>query len=394
MKAGITMHHCPYCSTKVRNDENYCLSCGKKLPDDRQERLMEKKPFNRYWYIPIAIFSLLLLTSGIYYTFLQSQSAQAAEKYQEAEAHAMEGNYTEAIDSLEQSLSHDHSFQQAKDALQFVQKAASIKKDMKQASDLLEKKEFQNALSLVNEAENGITNYNGEAVIQLIDHITTKRNSIKLAQLKQKLSQNPGIDDLKVLLWEADAIQSDEAAGIASSIREQIVDYIFSKASEQLNNNQFSDALLIVDDGLKYAPDSKKLQSLKTTIEKEKTAFETAQRQRIEQAISSAEKEKKLNENDAIELVSVSAKRDKQGKLTVQGKVKSTATIPVNSILIEYSLLTNDESFLSNEVYVYPDTLYPDDVGEFEFTHYDIDRNTNNISINVDQVKWYTDQSQ
>lgn len=125
-------------------------------------------------------------------------------------------------------------------------------------------------MSLINEAESSITNYNGEAVTQLIDKLTAKRGSIKLAQLEQKLSQDPGIDDLKVLLWEADAIQSDEADEMMTSIREQIVDYIFSKASEQLNNNQFSDALLLVEDGLKYAPDSEKLLSLKTTIDKEK----------------------------------------------------------------------------------------------------------------------------
>ncbi|MFD2761997.1 zinc-ribbon domain-containing protein [Lentibacillus juripiscarius] len=388
------MHHCPYCGTKVLDDEEYCLNCGKKLPADRQERLKTKKSFNNYWYIPIAIFALFLLVSGLYYIFLQNQSAKAAEMYQKAEAHAMEGNYTEAVDSLEQSISHDQSFQQAKDALEFAQKAASIKNDMEKATGLLEKKEFQNALSLINEAESSITNYNGEAVTQLIDKLTAKRGSIKLAQLEQKLSQDPGIDDLKVLLWEADAIQSDEADEMMTSIREQIVDYIFSKASEQLNNNQFSDALLLVEDGLKYAPDSEKLLSLKTTIDKEKTAFETAQRQRIEQAINSAEKEKKLNKNEAIELVSVSTERGDKAKLAVTGKVKSGATIPVNSILVEYSLEANGEALLTNEVYVYPDTLYPDETGEFEFTHYDIDRKKKDISINVDRIKWYTDPDQ
>lgn len=39
----------------------------------------------------------------------------------------MEGNYTEAVDSLEQSISHDQSFQQAKDALEFAQKLQALK---------------------------------------------------------------------------------------------------------------------------------------------------------------------------------------------------------------------------------------------------------------------------
>ncbi|TMN23420.1 zinc ribbon domain-containing protein [Lentibacillus cibarius] len=388
------MHHCPYCGTKVLDNEIYCVECGEKLPGDMQERQKKKKSFNNYWYIPMSVLLLLVLASGLYYIFMQHQSTKAAKLYQKAETYAMEGNYTKANDTLQKSLNNAHNFQQAKDALHFTEKAKSIQKNMEQASDLLDKKKFQQALALINEAEDSLTNYNGEAVTKLIDKLTKNRNRLKLAQLKHKLNQDPNIDDLKVLLWEADEIQSDEADKIMTSIRNQIVDYTFSKASEQLNDHQFSDALLIVEDGLKYAPDSKKLHSLKTTIDKEKTAFETAQRQRMEQAINSAEQERKLNENDAIELVTVQAKRDKQGKVTVQGKVKSAATIPVNSILVEYSLLTDDKTRVTNKVYVYPDTLYPDETGQFSFTHYEIDQKTDDLTINVDRIKWYTDQQQ
>ncbi|QKY68889.1 zinc ribbon domain-containing protein [Lentibacillus sp. CBA3610] len=388
------MTHCPYCGTNVRDNESYCIKCGKELPEDMYERIENKKTFNKYWYIPIAILALILLSAGLYHMFLQHQTTEAKELYNKAEEHAAEGKYQEASEHLVAALEYKQSFSQADIALNFVETAMTIEENIEQAAQHLDEQEFQDALSLINEAENSLTNYNGDAVSPLVNKVTGKRNSVKLEQLKYKLDQDPGINEIKTLLWEADAIQNDEASDIAGTIRSQIVDYTFSQASEQLNEKQFSDALILVEDGLKYAPESEKLQSLKTTIDKEKTAFETAQQQRIEQAINSAEEERKLNENDAIELVSADVERNDQGNLVIKGEVKSVATIPINSILVEYNLSNNDETLLSNEVYVYPDTLFPDEAGEFEFTHFDIDQEAKDISINVDTIRWYTDQQQ
>lgn len=387
------MHHCPYCGTKVKDNELYCIKCGKQLPEDRDERLKNQKTFNKLWYIPIFIATIVLLSSGIYYIFLQNQTAGAKDLYNKAEDSAINGQYEEAEDLLKSAIENFDEFSQADIALGFVQKASRVQEDLDEATALLDKNAFQKALSLVNQAEDTLNTYNGKAVTQLINKLTSTRSTIKTEEIKYKLRQDPSIDDLKSLVWEAETIKTDNAADITSTIRHQIIDYTYSKASEKLNEKQFSDALTIVEDGLKYASDSEKLQSLKTTIEKEKTAFETAQRQRIEQAVNSAEKEKKLNENNAIELNSVSVESDDQGKLVVKGEVKSVGTIPINTILVEYSLLSKKgEALLSNKVYVYPDTLYPDEAGEFEFTHFDIDQESKNIDISVDKIKWYTDK--
>ncbi|WP_390292867.1 zinc-ribbon domain-containing protein [Virgibacillus kekensis] len=387
------MHHCPHCGMKVKENEHFCIKCGKQLPQDLSERLEDQKVFNKLWYIPIALLAVLLLSAGTYYVFLQQQTADAKSLYNKAEDLTMDGKYDEAEDLLHSALEQNKHFSQAEVALSYVQKAIQIENSLSEAKEALAQQKFQEALTLINEAEKELKNFNGDAVKPLISNITAHRNTVKIEELKYRLQQKPSIDDLKTLVWEAEAIKTDQGKEITADIRNQIVDYTFSKASEQLNDKQFADALLIVEDGLNYAPESEKLLSLQTTIEKEKIAFETAQRQRIEQAISSAEKERKLNENDAIELVSVDVSSDEQGKLVVKGKVKSVATIPINTILVEYSLLTKTGTeFLSNKVYVYPDTLYPDETGEFEFTHFDIDQKGKDITIKVDKIKWYTDQ--
>ncbi|SFD46845.1 zinc-ribbon domain-containing protein [Lentibacillus persicus] len=384
------MHHCPYCGTKVRDNEAYCIKCGKNLPEDMHERLDTKQQFNKYWYIPIAVAAVIILAIGGYYIFQQQQTAEAKELYKKAEENAVDENYDQASTHLKSALDKQASFSQADTLLSYVQTAQTIEEQMNQVDEHLDQEAYQDALSIINDAENKLTTYIGEAVNPLINKLTEKRSAIKLEQLRFNLEQEPGINDLKTLLWEADAIQTDKATEVADNIRGQIVDHTFAQASEQLKDKQFSDALLLVEDGLKYAPESEKLQSLKTTIEKEKTAFETAQQHRIEQAINSAEAERKLNENDAIELVEADVTRDDQGNAAVKGQVQSVATIPINSILIEYDLMQGDEKLLSNEVYAYPDTLFPDETGEFEFTHFDIAKRKN-LSVTINQIRWYTD---
>ncbi|OZU90488.1 zinc ribbon domain-containing protein [Virgibacillus indicus] len=386
------MLHCPYCGTIIKEDEKFCIKCGRQLPDDINERISKKKYKNKWWYVPAALVLLMITVTGSYFLVLENRTADAKSLYEQGEKYILNGDYEQARDSFAKALDNKSNFSNAATSLNFADKALSIEASLKEAGTFLEEKDYQQALSLIKDAESELKNFNGSAVNLIIEDISAKRDSIKIEQLLDTLEHKPNIDDLKILLWEAESIKNEEAENITSEIRNQIIDYSYSKASEQLKNKQFSDALIIVEDGLKYAPNAEKLQSLKTTIDKEQVAFETAQEQRIEQAITTAAEEQQLNETDAIELVSVNIENDQQGKLAVKGEVKSVATIPINSILIEYSLMTkNGTEVLSNEVYVYPDKLFPEESGNFEFTHFDLDEQGKNLDVEVNKITWYTE---
>ncbi|ASN05931.1 zinc ribbon domain-containing protein [Virgibacillus necropolis] len=387
------MFHCPYCGTKVQDNESYCIKCGKRLPEDIHNRLHLSKGSKKFWFLPLAILFLLALSIGVFYLFLENQTAQAKELYSDGEKNAQKGNFEKAKDLFEQALEQKENFPQASNAIEFMDIAIIIQSKLDNAAKELAKLEYQEALNGIVETESSLKNYNGSVVKKLVNEIVLTRNTIKIEQLKSQLQKKPTNDELKVLLWEAESIKSNEAEKITSNIRNQIIDYTYSKASEQLNKHHFSDAQTLVNDGLIYAPDSKKLKSLQTAIDNEKIAFETAQQRRIESAISTAEKERKQNKNDAVELVDVKLLNDEQGKLVVKGEVKSIATIPINTILVEYDLLTKEgEKFKSNEVYVFPDTLYPNEAGEFEFTHFDITNKAKELKVEVTKTKWYTDK--
>lgn len=385
------MAHCPYCGTKTNEDEKFCVHCGKALPEDFSERAQASGPkqFNRMWYLPISIFILAILALGISYLIYDHNTTQAKDMFSKGEQLALNGNYNEARQHFEQAIELSHSFPAASKNKLFMKVAASIESDIKEAITLRDNQEFQKSLKQINDAEKKLKNYNGEVVKKLVEQIVVERNETKVLQLKHLMDSEASIENLKLLLWKAESIQNAEGKEIASQIRERIVSHAFSTANEELKGKHFTKARKIVEDGLRYAPNSKKLQSLKTTIEKEKTAFETAQQNRIEKAMIAAEKEREKNSKDAVELVDISAELDEYGDLIVKGKIKSVATVPINSISIQYELLDEEGNvILTNDVYTYPDTLYPDEVGKFEFTHYKMNES---LDVKIKKATWFLD---
>ena len=387
------MHYCPYCGIKTKEDELYCFKCGKELPDDLNKRLKPKKYFNRFWYIPITLFILFSVTSGVHFLILQYKDSHAKELYQVGEMKLEDEKYKEARDLFKRALNQKKDFYNANVSMTFTNNVLQIQREFDEAIVQLDAKNLDDALAIVNDTDQLLKNFHGPAATPIVKQMDELRNKIKIEQINKRLADEPSIDDYKTLLWEAESIKTNEANEVRDLIRKEIINYTHSKASEQLNKKQFNNALNLVEDGLKYATDSDKLQSLKTTIDKEKTAFETAEQQRIEQAVDVATEERELNEQDAVKLDNVKTSKDDQDNLVVQGKVSSIATIPVNSVLIEYSLLTKKgKTILTNKVFVYPDKLYPDETGKFEFTHYDMkNKKAKDVEVNVDKITWYTD---
>jgi len=387
------MGHCPYCGTKTNEDESFCIHCGKSLPNDLKERSQEhqSKGFNRWWIIPISVFFLSIIALGSMYVFFEQKTTQAKEKFNQGESLALNGNYDEAQDHFNEALNLSYQFPAAIANKQFLKVAKLVKKDLNEAQNMQEEQNFQKALEVIDKAEKRLKNYNGEAVKHLVNEITEARNQTKLSHLQFVMEEQPSIDELKTLLWRAEAIQHEEARVIADQIRNRIVSHAFSTANEKLKQRQYTKARSIVEEGLRYAPDSEKLQSMKTTIEKEKTAFEVAQKDRIEQAMIAAEKEREINKKDAVEIINVETTLDEYGDLVVEGKIKSVATVPINSVSIKYELFDDDdEVVLENDVFTYPDTLYPDEIGKFEFTHYDVNEE---LEIKKEEIipTWFID---
>ncbi|MGM8214294.1 zinc ribbon domain-containing protein [Bacillaceae bacterium W0354] len=383
------MSFCPQCGIKTHEDEKYCVSCGAELPTDLKEREKIDHGFNKWWLVPISAIIFFLLFSIGFHFYLSNLNTKAVEAYDQGVELALDGNYEGAKEKFNESLEYKKNFKASLTSLEFLDVADQIKDNLKSVDLLVEKESFQQALKLTSETENKLSQFDGEIVNKLLSTIIDKRNEVLIKQIESQLSEKPEIDELKMYLWRVESIKTDRAKTLAEQMKEQIVNYTFNSANEELKDNQFSLALSIVNDGLRYVPDNERLESLKTTIEKQKVAFETEQNERIQQALNQYEIEQNQNENNAIELISIKTEVSDKG-LTVLGELKSVATVPIYSVSVKYSIYgEEDQLILENKTFLYPDTLYPEETGKFEYLHDDIDIDPENININIEQISWY-----
>ncbi|WP_240468581.1 hypothetical protein [Gracilibacillus sp. YIM 98692] len=368
------------------------MSCGHKLPVDIHERQFSNKKKQKWWILPLAalLFSIIIISSTQYY--YNQKSKEALSLYHEAKEMALVGDYEQAKQLINAALRHKTNFPEAATASEFLDKTFHINEALGEVEKFNEEQAFTKSFDKINQVEDEIQNYNGPLIEQLQDQVTALKNETSIQQISYQLNNNPKPDELKGLIWEIEDISHERANEISNQIRDKLVSYVYQEAKQLLDDHQFSSAQTVVEDGLSYVEDSEPLQNLKTTIQKEKVAFETAQEKRIEQALSTAEKEREVNQSDAIELKDTNIEKNND-QIIVSGKLKSVATVPVHSVLISYTIITDEEeAILSNEVYAIPETLYPEESGDFEFTHFDIEEDYDRLTIKVDEVTWYLDE--
>ncbi|WP_079709303.1 zinc ribbon domain-containing protein [Paraliobacillus ryukyuensis] len=382
------MAYCPYCGSKINTEELFCVECGEKLPVDINERFPAKpKRFRLLSYIV----SLLLLASigfVCYYLYLNYQENNALIKYQSAEDNLLKMEFQKAHQQLEKSLTFKENFPEAKNLLQFT----DVAKNISAAIEDISSSNYDEKLIAINNGKKQISAFTGTVVDNFQTSLNNQQKEVQLQKVKTKLESEPDIHTLQTILWEAEGIQDPEADEIVTSIQEQLVAYTSTRANDYLTKKQFSNAKKIIEQGLQYVPNSEKLSSLKTTIEKEKTAFETAQEQRIEQAMTAVEAENDKNKNDAVKLKDISISSNDQGEVIVSGELTSVATVPINTIAVHYTITNDDDEVVTeNDIYVYPDTLYPDETGKFDHTHFDIDTAASSLQVSIDSITWFLD---
>lgn len=380
--------HCPKCGIQVQDQDIFCFSCGYKLPDFT-EYIEAKKKKMWLWLIPLVATIFLSIATTIYYYYEESLTEEAIQTFKMGEAYALEGKYKKAKDNFTHALILREDFPGARLNLEITTVAEQVRSDLKNANIARNNSSYDQAQKYLNDAEKKTENYGGKIINSLLSDISVERKNTLVSQLKYDLEGKTAISDLKPLLLRAQSIDNVEAKEIAKQIKQRIVESVITRANERMKTNAFTDALTIVEEGLNYDETSEKLLSLKATIKKEQFSFESQQQERIEQAMAVAAKDREKNKNEAVELIEISAKLNEYGDLIVSGKIKSVATVPINSIQIKYKLYNETgQLFNTFEGYIYPETLYPDDIGNFDFTHYNI---SEVMKVKVDQVTWYLD---
>ncbi|WP_257347550.1 zinc ribbon domain-containing protein [Pseudalkalibacillus decolorationis] len=377
--------YCSNCGNQLHEEDNYCQSCGAKRTSTAENKPLHIRKW--HWIVPLLTLIIVVSSLGVYALseFVQTNSAQ--EAFQKGENLALEGDYQKAKKSFERALEQRANFKSATMNLKLIQAATATDEHLHKAEKLQKDHKYEKAMDEIQAAETILSGYTGKFITQLEKEIKESRVEANVAQLRFEMKGKSTIEELEPILVKAEKLNIPEAKQIANKIRVQIADYAYTAASDLLKEKQFSAALASVTKGLSYEPENKKLTNLMATIKSEQKAFEHAEQKRIEQALLAASKEKEHNLNSAIEVTSIKTTLDEFGDVVVSGKVKSNATVPVSSIMISYTLTKkNGTTFNENEVYVYPDVLYPDETGSFEYTHYLVNEELN---VKFNKATWY-----
>ncbi len=377
------MAYCPKCGASVYSEEIFCVNCGEKLPHDLNQRLCTNKWRFKHFIMPITILSLIIIITIAIYTIYHYKLNEAKLAYTKAEEALLLSDYQLANQYIDESIKTLPGFNQAQQIKQFTQFSVEI-------LDQLSKTDSnQDKLRLIIQAKNDLAHFTGEAVDIFTQQLLSTQAEIQIEMVKARLAQNPSVDDLPLLLWEANSIQDPEAYQLVRRIRDQLIAHTIDQAYQYLNKNQFSQAQSIVENGLYYAPNDLKLSSLLNSIEKEKAAFIATQEERLEQAFSQYEVEQQVNQNEAIEELEIDFKVNSDDQLVVSGQLKSVATVPIHAIFVHYTLFDDELNELkSNEIYVYPETLYPGETGEFDHIHFDQELIDKTTSVQVTSITW------
>ncbi|WP_440895159.1 zinc-ribbon domain-containing protein [Amphibacillus sp. Q70] len=377
------MGYCPHCGSKVYPDEIFCVNCGENLPNNIADRLFTKKWHFKHFLIPLTLLVIMVGLSIVIYTASRLQINSAKAHYFNAEEALLLSDYELANEQVKKAIESYPAFSEARLLHQFTNFSVET---LDSLSDIDTE---QDQLQLILQAKNELTHYSGESAIQFQEQLMNKQTEIQLSMVKSKLEANPPIDDLPALLWEADSIQDPEAYDLVRSIRDQLITHSADQAYAYLDQNQFTLAQSMVENGLYYLPNDEKLTSLLSSIEKEKIAFEMAQEERLEQAFSQYEAEQEVNENDALDEVSIEFEIDSRGHLVVFGEITSVATIPIHAVLIHYTIFDADHSELeSNEIFIYPETLYPGEIGQFDHIHFDDQIIEEADDVQITSITW------
>ncbi|WP_261131230.1 zinc ribbon domain-containing protein [Bacillus sp. Marseille-Q3570] len=376
---------CSNCGNKLQTYDRYCETCGAKRLETVEPTRKDIKRW--YWLTPLIAFVITAIClSGYFYSELNKTNA-AMESFRKGETAALESEYKEARKHFEEALEIRSEFPAAMENRKLVNSAIEAKERLHIAKKHQEEQEFSKSFEQIEKAMEIVSGYTGKVADTIQLDIKSARTHVNVAEIRYEMNGKATLEELEPILIKAEKLDIEEAEEIAEDLRNRITNIAYAQANQLLTDHQYSAALASVKKGLYHEPKNEKLISLKSTIQNEQAAFEKAEEHRIEQALIAAAEEKERNLNDALEVISLKTSLNELGDLVVEGTVKSKATVPINSIRVAYSLIDNKKKvFDDNEVYIYPDILYPGEKGSFEYTHFMVDKK---LDVKYKEANWH-----
>ncbi|MGJ7920787.1 zinc-ribbon domain-containing protein [Neobacillus sp. LXY-4] len=357
----------------------------------QNEETSLSKKLAKYLFVIIPLISLLGVSGGVYayYNHETNVNQQVKELKTEAEKMALKGQYEKAIKALDKGIKLRPDYKLLKTEKETVKLAESYSKSMDKVANFIKTKKFEDATKELNTLTEKVSKQKGPLFEPFNQQLKEKEVSITVGKIKQELDGLNTIDELGGKLTVVASLSSAEANAVKTQILNKIIQLASDQAEKYLQDKDFSNAISVLDNGLSYSKEDAKLLAFKERVQSEKTSFEKAEQERIEQAMEAAAKEDLKNHTAAVDVTSFEVEQDEYGDLYLYGEVKSSATTSIYSVKIEYTIYDESGAYYDDSyTTVYPYYLAPGETGNFEDIIYGID---GNVKVEIDNITWYLD---
>ncbi|KGX91677.1 hypothetical protein N781_03640 [Pontibacillus halophilus JSM 076056 = DSM 19796] len=370
------MAYCPYCGTHISyKNEKYCIACGETLPTDLGQRLHET---TKWWKAPLLAFTVAIVAIISTYSYGSYAKSAALQAFQDGESLALEGDYQQAGEKFHNAMSTS-TFPAAKLNKQLINAVSQAYLHLNQAEEHTTNGDFQDAFASVDKAEKQVSLFTGKLVDRVVTDIVSTRNQIAIQSIQAKLDKEPSIQELKVLLAQAEQIPGFDSNDVEETIRERIIQFVYTRANDHLIQREYIEAQELVEDALYYTPESSRLKNLQQIVTEEQIAYEIGNNNPKRSSL-------KEDENSSpIQITKKEATINPDGHVRVTVTFKNEATVPLSRIGIQYVLEGETES--TQSVYATPAELQPGETGTFTYIHHDLHHEH---SLSLMEVYWHS----
>jgi tetratricopeptide (TPR) repeat protein len=417
----MTLLFCHHCGEKLLEGSSFCNTCGSKVepvqeattqPEEhvpeqpivsnekqpQPTNIKPSPPISQHTYQPeqspkkestfksilpflVPLLSLVIVTVVLVISFTteQKKNNTVLELQKSGESEALAGNYDAAIKAVDEAIKLRPDYEILQLNLEETNKAKEFSAQLDSVSKSISSQDFAGAEQLLATLKEQVNTNNGPLFANFQANITKEEERISIGKLIQEVASINTIDELASKLSELESLSSPEAESVRSEILDKIAQITNTEATDFLANGQFAEALNVVNKGLSYKTDDEELLQLKEKIEQEKVAME-----------EQAAEEDLHNRTAAVELLTFTANLEDNGDISIEGTIKSNATIPIYTIVLYYAVYdTNGEFLLEGSVNVEPNQLEPGDEGTFAAIISGVDQEA---TVEMYHATWYFDE--
>src|SRR5690606_14826834 len=417
----MTLLFCHQCGEKLLEGSSFCNTCGSKVepvkeantqpeehvpeqpivsndvqpqptnihpsPQISQHTYQPEQPpkkkstFKSFLPFLVPLLSLIIVTIVLVISFTteQKKNNTVLDLQKSGESEALAGNYDAAIKAFDEAIDLRPDYEILQLNIEETNKAKEFSAQLDSVSKSISSQDFAGAEQVLATLKEQINTNNGPLFTNFQASITKEEERISIGKLMQEVASINTIDELASKLSELETMSSPEAESVRSEILNKIVQISNTEATDFLANGQFAEALNVVNKGLSYKSDDEGLLQLKEKIEQEKVAME-----------EQAAEEDLHNRTAAVELLTFTANLEDNGDISIEGTIKSNATIPIYTIVLYYAVYdTNGEFLLEGSVNVEPNQLEPGDEGTFSAIISGVDQEA---TVEMYHATWYFDE--